>query len=240
MPYDHNDHGPPTSDTCRAKAVGEGGINRTAVIHGDCIDIMSRLPAELADFALTDPPYAVRYHNRNGQQLRNDDNTAWIAPAFRQLYRLLKPDAFCVSFYGWNKADIFISAWKAAGFRVVDQFIFPKRYASSTGAIERRHEAAYLLAKGDPPNPAKPPPSVVPWQYTGNKLHPTQKPLGVLKPLIAAFTKPGQMILDPFAGSGSILIAAKQLNREAIGIEIDAGHYRTAHNRLNAQQARLV
>ena len=76
------------------------------------------------------------------------------------------------------------------------------------------------------------------WTYTGNTLHPTQKPVSILKPLIAAFTQPGQLVLDPFAGSGSTLAAAQILGRRYIGIDIDPQHYRTANNRMTALNAR--
>jgi DNA modification methylase len=202
------------------------------VIHGDCIEVMSHMQDRSVDFVLTDPPYIVRYRSRDGRTVRNDDGAQWLKPAFAQMHRVLKRDALAISFYGWNKVDLFMQAWKAAGFRPVGQFIFPKRYASKTGFVKYRHEAAYLLAKGRPDFPKAPPPDVLRWEYTGNRLHPTQKPLAVLKPLIAAFTQPGQTVLDPFAGSGSTLIAAHHLGRNAIGIEIDVNHHRTAQQRV--------
>ncbi len=58
------------------------------------------------------------------------------------------------------------------------------------------------------------------WQYAGNKLHPTQKPLGSLKPLIEAFCSAGGLVFDPFCGSGSILVAAWETGRSFIGIEL--------------------
>jgi len=122
---------------------------------------------------------------------------------------VLKENSLCVSFYGWDKVDLFMGAWRAAGLRPVGQIIFCKPYASSVRYLSYRHEGAYLLAKGFPPFPDKPPPEVMGWEYSGNRLHPTQKPVASLKPLIAAFTKPGQIVLDPFAGSGSTLVAAR-------------------------------
>jgi DNA modification methylase len=91
--------------------------------------------------------------------------------------------SFCVSFYGWHKADLFIAAWRAAGFRVVGHIVFRKRYASSVRFMRSQHELAYLLAKGEPSPPPAPLPDVLDWAYSGNHLHPTQKPVEALKPL---------------------------------------------------------
>jgi hypothetical protein len=87
------------------------------VTHGDCIKVMGRMASAAVDFVLTDPPYIARYLARDGRSVINDDNAAWLQPAFTQMYRLLKPGSFCVSFYGWSKADRFIAAWRSAGFR---------------------------------------------------------------------------------------------------------------------------
>jgi site-specific DNA-methyltransferase (adenine-specific) len=207
------------------------------VLHGDCIDVMSRLPDSCVDFVLTDPPYLVRFRDRKGRTVKNDDNAAWLSPAFEQIYRVLKPDSLCVSFYGWNKVDLFTAAWRAAGFRIVGHVVFAKRYPSSAGFLGYHHECAYLLAKGRPSLPAKPVPDVLDWRYTGNRLHPTQKPVESLKPLVEAFCPQGGVVLDPFAGSGSTLVAARDLERHFIGIELDAEHYRTASKRLGLDLA---
>ena len=203
-----------------------------SVTCGDCIDVMAHLPGSCVDFVLTDPPYLVRYRDRSGRRVINDDNDAWLKPAFAQIHRVLKPDSLCVSFYGWNKIDLFMAAWRQAGFQPVGQIIFRKSYGSSCRYLSYRHEGAYLLAKDFPPFPDRPPPDVIDWHYSGNKLHPTQKPVQSLKPLIAAFTQPGGIVLDPFAGSGSTLIAARELGRQFIGIELDPDHHRTASSRL--------
>lgn len=204
------------------------------VIHGDCIDVMQSLGEGSAGFILTDPPYLVNYRDRSGRGVRNDDCAAWLKPAYREMFRVLRPDAFCVSFYGYTKIDIFMDAWKSAGFRVAGHFVFPKKYSSNSYHTQYRHEQAYLLAKRWPAKPAQPPPDVIAWTYTGNRLHPTQKPLGILRPLIEAFTKPGDIVLDPFCGSGSTLVAARDLGRSYIGIELDPDHHRTAAQRLCA------
>jgi hypothetical protein len=64
------------------------------------------------DFVLTDPPYLVNYASNDGRTVPNDDNDAWLTPAFTEIYRTLRWNRFCASFYSWNKADKFIAAWR--------------------------------------------------------------------------------------------------------------------------------
>jgi site-specific DNA-methyltransferase (adenine-specific) len=207
------------------------------IVRGDCVEVMRQMPSASVDFILTDPPYITRYMDRTGRTVINDDNSQWLEPTFRQMYRLLKHGSFCVSFYGWNNADLFINAWRGAGFRIVGHIVFRKKYASSTRFLRYQHEQAYLLAKGYVQPPASPLPDVIDWTYTGNRLHPTQKPIGVLQPLIKAFSQPGSLVLDPFCGSGSTLVAARKSDRRFIGIELDATHHTTATRRIHSGAA---
>jgi site-specific DNA-methyltransferase (adenine-specific) len=197
---------------------------------------MRLMRSACVDFILTDPPYLCRYRSRDGQSIANDDRDDWLEPAFAEMYRLLKPDSLCLSFYGWHVADKFIGAWRKAGFRIVGHVVFKKRYASSVRFLQGRHEQAYLLAKGDPKLPLAPISDVLDWEYTGNRLHPTQKPINILQPLIEAFCPLDGLVLDPFCGSGSTLVAARRAGRSSVGIELDARHVETAALRLNAAE----
>jgi len=202
------------------------------ILHADCLTALPRFSSGSIDFVLTDPPYLVSYHDRTGRTLAGDQDGLWLKPAFAEIYRVLKPGRFCVSFYGWNRADQFLSAWKAAGFKLAGHLVWVKDYASSRGVLAYQHEQAYLLAKGRPERPQEALPDVLKWRYTGNRLHPTQKPVPSLKPVIEAFTRPGEIVLDPFCGSGSTLLAAKILGRRYVGIEVNTEYCRTATERL--------
>jgi adenine-specific DNA-methyltransferase len=212
-------------------------MNRTersldTVMHGDCISVMADLDADSVDFVLTDPPYLVAYRDRSGRSIANDDNDAWLLPAFRQIHRVMKESTLCVSFYGWHKADVFMTAWRAAGLWPVGHIVFRKPYASARRLLLYQHEQAYLLCKGPTPRTSEPISDVIDFPYSGNTLHPTQKPIEALEPLIHAFCPDGGIVLDPFCGSGSTLVAAQNTGRRYMGIELDQVHYRTACLRI--------
>jgi len=207
-------------------------MNRIAL--GDCCALMPKIPAGAVSFILTDPPYLVSYTDRSGRSIANDTVGDWLEPAFREMYRVLAHDSLAFSFYGWTRVDQFMAAWRGAGFRVVGHVTFIKSYGSSARFLSYRHENGYLLAKGQPKLPDNPPSDVIQFKYSGNALHPTQKPVSALQPLIEAFCPPGGLVLDPFAGSGLTGEAAFLAGRRFVGIELDPNYHAAAAARLKA------
>jgi DNA modification methylase len=202
------------------------------ILHGDCTQVLKTVPAEGVDLVVTDPPYGVRYRDRHGRSIANDDCLDPVLAAFPEVYRVMKSDSLCVCFYGWNRIDEFFAAWTTAGFRPVGHIVWHKAYASSTRFLEARHEQAYLLAKGRPRPPPAPVPDVQPWEYSGNRSHPTEKAVGILTPLIESFSQPGDLVLDPFSGSGSTAVAAALTGRRYLGIELESRYCAIAERRL--------
>jgi len=176
----------------------------------------------------------VQYRDRNGRSVANDDRLGNVLGAFSQIYRIMRPDTVCISFYGWNKVDAFFAAWRRAGFYPVGHIVWVKSYASNCRFLEARHEQAYVLAKGRPSAPAKPIADVCEWNYCRNRVQPTQKAGGILKPLIESFSKPGDLVLDPFCGSGSTCVAAAVTGRRYFGVDLISEHCATARGRLAA------
>lgn len=210
------------------------------ITHGDCIEVMRQLPADSVDFILTDPPYLVNYRDREGRSIQNDVDADWLTPAMAEAYRVLKQDRVAIMFYGWTRVDAFFDAWKDAGFQPVGHLVFRKTYSSKSRFLRYQHEQAYLLAKGRPPLPKQPLGDVMEMPYSGNKLHPTQKPVSVLAQLIRSFTLPGELVLDPFTGSGSTCAAALLTRRKYMGIELDAEFHEAASQRLHRVKERIA
>ena len=211
------------------------------ILNGDCIEKMREMPANSVDFILTDPPYLVNFRDRTGRTLRNDINANWLKPAMKETYRVLKQNRLMLCFYGWPRAEEFLGAWREAGFRPVGHLVFRKSYTTkSTEFLKYQHEQAYLLAKGRPAMIGGPVADVQRLLYTGNKLHPTQKAVMSLVPIIRAYSLPGDVVLDAFCGSGSTCAAALLTGRKYIGIELESDYFNQASARLGRVKERIA
>ena len=197
-----------------------------------------RLAPGSVDFILTDPPYLVRYRDRSGRTVANDNRAGWLKPAYAGMHRVLKDrrPVHHLLRLGCRTADS-----SRPGTPPVSASSVTWCSANPMHPRERylrnHHEQAFLLAKGDAPYPHRLIADVMPWDYTGNILHPTQKPVRPLQTLVETFTRPGELVLDPFCGSGSTLVAAKAAGRDYLGIELDRQHRFTAAMRANITEA---
>ena len=148
-------------------------INR--IIHGDCVQVMRQMPEAIVDLVVTDPPYLVNYSDRRGRRVANDNNGSWIEPAFAEVYRLLKPDRLCISFYGWNHTETSCEPGKQPDSPRLGTL------SGSNSTLQRldspRHGTSRRTCwpRVTPEKPVEPPADVRDdWRYTGNRLHPTQ------------------------------------------------------------------
>ena len=192
------------------------------ITQGDCIQVMREMPANSVDFILTDPPYLVNYRDRDGRSVPCTEAES----RSRDVLRL-------------DKGRCLLRSVEEAGFQPVGHIVLRKTYSSKSRFFSYQHELAYLLAKGRPPLPKQPLADVMDMPYSGNKLHPTQKPIEALAPLVRSFTLPDELVLDPFAGSGSSCAAALLTGRRYVGIELDAEYFHQASARLTRVQERI-
>jgi hypothetical protein len=94
------------------------------IVPAEILDsaVLPTLPSVSVDAVITDPPYLGRYKDRLGRILANDCNPAAVVGVYAELYRVLKPNSFCVTFYGYPKLGAFVRAWTDAGFNTVGQW----------------------------------------------------------------------------------------------------------------------
>ncbi len=205
---------------------------KNQILQGNSKEVLQSIPAGSVDLVLTDPPYLVNYKDRHGRKVANDTNADGVLPAFDEIYRVMKPNTLCICFAGWTALPEFSSAWAKAGFRITGHIVWTKDYASSKGHTAYHHESAYVLAKGRPPKSDKPLKDVQDWSYSGNRFHPTEKAVDILSPVIRAFSKPGDLVLDPFSGSGSTSVGAALAGRDYLGVELEQRYVDLAKRRL--------
>ena len=96
-----------------------------------------------------------------------------------------------------------------------------------------------MLAKGQPEKPADAISDVLPWEAPIPLLHPNQKLLGAISKLVSTYSVRDSLILDPFCGSGTTLVATRNQGRRAIGIEIEERFCEVAAQRLSQESVRV-
>lgn len=104
------------------------------------------------------------------------------------------------------------------------------------GDFAPKHELIWFVVKGRPLLTGKRIPNVLNFAKTGNKLHPTEKPVDLMEELIKSFSKENDVILDPFMGSGSTLVACNNLNRKYIGVELSEEYFDITKKRLDLKE----
>lgn len=194
-----------------------GGIT---LYHGDCCEL---IPALAFDVVVTDPLYGIAYVSRNRKEnwgsIVGDDNMS----ARDNMLALIgtKPAAV---FGTWKRS-------RPANTRIV--LIWSKGACSGVGDTSLpwrpSFEEVYVLGVGWRGQRGEAVLSVPAVHYSAMR-HPTEKPVGILRELVGK--APPGVVLDPFCGSGTTLVAARDLGRRAVGIEIEERYCEAAARRL--------
>lgn len=219
-------------------------IQENTVIHGDSLTVLRQMEPESVDAIITDPPYGIGYQSGNRKievmgKIANDNAPfIWfLYDAFRVLKSGTSGQGALVCFTRWDVEQVFIDAIRLAGFNVKSEVIWNK-VTHGMGDLKAQfapmHENIVFAIKGKFTFPGHRPNDLVTHQKLNGPqmIHPTEKPVSLLADLITAVTKPGDLILDPFAGSGSTLVAAKKTGRRFIGIELDDEYFEKAQRRI--------
>jgi site-specific DNA-methyltransferase (adenine-specific) len=217
--------------------------NGITIYHADCRDILPTLEAGSVDLVLTDPPYGIgvqtAYKTRKRGALAECNDFPPVYDddkPFDPSHLLSYPK---VILFGANHyADRLppSSSWlvwdKLSGLESKREFGF-------------NDNADAELAWTNLPGPVR----LIPHRWMGcmkqsehgcRRVHPTQKPIALMEGIIRFFTREGALIVDPYIGSGPVLVASLRLNRRAIGIEIEERYCEIAAKRLEAEFSQLA
>jgi len=199
---------------------------------GDCLEVMKSMPDKSVDAVITDPPYGigedVRKADKSGRTEFTTDNR-WDLAIPEKLYfsEIFRASNNQIIWGGNYFVDYLHNSrcwliWdKMQKFSGADAELAWTSFDKSTKAFRK---------------------SRVEFHSEEKKVHPTQKPLSLMRWCIENYTNPGDTILDPFMGSGTTGVACVQTGRNFIGIEIDPTYFAIAERRIAEaqQQPRLV
>jgi site-specific DNA-methyltransferase (adenine-specific) len=211
--------------------------------HGDSFEVMAEMASDSIDCVITDPPYTERTHSKAKATRKGviEDGISFNAfteetldKAFAEMGRLTK--GWVIATLDYNHAFRFESQ-PPLGLRQMRVGVWVKNnyMPQITGDRPAQGwEAISYLYK----------PSRAVWNgggQSGNYVsnlstptgHPTPKPLAMVSSFVERFSKEGDAILDPFAGGGTTLVAAKNLGRKAIGVELEEKYCELIAKRLS-------
>ena len=151
-----------------------------------------------------------------------------------EVYRVLKEDSHCyLMINSRNLKKLQVEAEKV-GFKFQNLLVWIKNNVTPNKWYQQKFECILMLRKGRERyiNDVGTSNVFIYTNIMGNKLHPTEKPVELMRDFIKNSTNEGDKVLDPFMGSGSTCLAAKELNREYYGFEIDEKYYDIAKKRI--------
>lgn len=232
------------------------------LINGDSAEYIKTMPDNSVDFILTDPPYNLGQYSTGNIELSwradmNNDVAEWDKITFdpadwvEEFIRILKPTGNIFAFTSYNLLgkwhEVFDPRFETFQFMVWHKTnpapkIYRAGFLNSCELIvcmwNKGHTWNFLSQK-DMHNFIESP-ICMGAERISNPKHPTQKPLRVLRHLITIASDPDDVVFDPFMGVGSSGVAALELGRQFVGVELEAAYYEAAQARLHTVQPVLL
>lgn len=233
--------------------------NKISIIKGNCLELMKTLDDESIDLIVTDPPYNLSKDYGNGtDSLTKDEYLDFSYNWLKEAKRLLKPTGTLYVFMGVRYISYIYSILDCDLSLVFNSWI-TWAYTQGIGktkGFSPRHDDILMFTKSDEftfnlddiripqkyyrsvNNMRGANPGNV-WEFshihycqTSRQNHPTQKPEALFERMILASSNSGDMVLDPFCGSGTSMRVCQQTNRNGIGMEINPDYIKQINNRL--------
>lgn len=233
-------------------------MNESRLIQGDCLEEMKKIKSGSVDLVVTSPPYNLKNSTGNGlkngsggkwpnaklikgyssydDNMPHDEYIEWQKECIANMMRILRPNGAIFYNHKWRvQGGILQDRHDIVNDFPVRQIIIWKRQGGinfNPGYFLPTYEVIYLIAKPDfkLANKANAQGDVWEIPQERNNEHPAPFPVALAEKIIASTNC--KTIIDPFMGSGSTGVAAKNLGRDFIGIELDKGYFEIAENRI--------
>ncbi len=211
------------------------------VIQGDALSLLRSMPDNSVQAIIADPPYGVNYQSQwtgteRFKKIANDKHPFiwWLYDA----YRVLAENHALVCFCDWRTQEAFRQAIEIAGFTVKSQVIWHRDWhgmGDLKGAFGPDHDVIWFATKGRFTFPGARPTSVFSYRRPAPTQiqHPNEKPVELMLRLVTALTVSGEIVLDPFCGSGVVGEACVRLSRRFIGFDLDPDYAALSDNRIH-------
>lgn len=216
---------------------------------GNAYELMPLVPSESVDLVLTDPPYGVGSGEASGFSGYVD--RGYDVPfVSKELWRILKPDSRAFVFVAQKNLVEVITGFVSSGFTLHQILVWhrPNLFGGTkkkTYEFTNVYENILVLHKGKPPKLKK----VEGLHNTdilkyampqGNfvkdrRYHVHQKPLDLIRHLVLVSTEPGQLVFDPFAGSGTTAVASESTGRRWMCFELEPHYFEVARVRVSKE-----
>lgn len=222
-------------------------LNR--IFNEDCVLTLAGMQDDSIDCVITDPPYSglvAKSRSENGGRFDQADHhidfddmserafLLFIKPIFRELYRVMKVGSHLYCFTDWKQLRNMADCLELTSLKLVNIVCWDKGHFGTGAGYRSQSEYILVFSKGLPNIfNLKNVGNVIKCKRATENLHPHQKPTELLKIFVNNSTKEGDTIYDPFAGSGSILLTAKRLNRNFIGSELSKEYVEDIKQRLH-------
>jgi DNA modification methylase len=218
-----------------------GGIT---IYHGDCREVLAALAADSVDLIVTDPPYGVDWQSNvrldKHAKIVGDADASTIAPILADCMRVLRSRRHI---YVFGPFDISVLPRMSATTEIVwdkqvrglGNLAIPWAPSHERIAFGVKDRGKDRIPKGGLVARMRRESVLHFTRTTSANLHPTEKPVALLRELIEASSQLTELVIDPFSGVGSTLVAASREGRRAIGIEIEERYCEIAAKRLQQE-----
>lgn len=227
-------------------------MSKIILENDDCLNILKQIKDKSIDLVVTDPPYKMNHSTggctnigmknkwlgniKAGNTVMNFSSDIKFCQWLPEIYRILKPSSHCYIFCNDKNVQELLNEATKTGFKESNILVWIKNNATPNRYYMKNLEFILFLYKGNakPINNMGSKCAIEIKNINGKeKLHPTEKPIELLKQYVENSSNKNDWVLDPFMGSGTTGVACKQMNRNFIGIELESKYFEIAKERIN-------